>query len=322
MTLRDTIATVHEPSARSDAAYALSVDILLTASEAGESSREWRPAPGELVSLWDMLRFHAFYFVNLFATIRTCEEALRLGAGFLKIQNQGEDEIKLQDDNRNALGTALDDLKGECEKLGLPISILKIDRIKGIWSSIKGNEIANQLNHLAELVRDELSSKLFMFIPTEQVKYCPDGVERWKPPLFGEVVQDKFPELTADIVDAGWCLCLERSTASVYHLMCIVEFGIKRIAMRFKVKKRQVTNKAWGQIFGALNTAIAALPYGSNREKARKDKYNEVMIYLNSVKDAWRNPTMHSRRRFTQEEAETVFDTVKAFTNFLATKRI
>ena len=69
MLTQDTIASVHEPPARRDAAYAPTVDTFLEPCEAGASSHEWRPSPGELMSLWDMLRVHAETFLLLIKTI-------------------------------------------------------------------------------------------------------------------------------------------------------------------------------------------------------------------------------------------------------------
>jgi len=80
-----------------------------------------------------------------------------------------------------------------------------------------------------------------------------------------------------------------------------------------RVEKAKVERKAWGDIFKAINPKVAALT-----NSVRKDKYMEMMVHLNNVKDAWRNPTMHSRRRYTQDEAEDVFGTVRSFMQFLA----
>ena len=64
MTAHDTIEPVRQPSARSDAAYATAAG---TSSVAGGARppRGWRPTPGVLVSLWDMLRLDAKPFVAL-----------------------------------------------------------------------------------------------------------------------------------------------------------------------------------------------------------------------------------------------------------------
>jgi hypothetical protein len=313
--MRDTILIVQETSARSGAVYEPSLDIS-SVGGAGESHCKWRPMPGELVSLWKMLRFHAHRFVHLLTTIRHWREVYRLGAHYAEAG-----EVQLDEDSRDFLAKLLDSLKSDCEELDLPLSTKHIDRIESAWSHTRGNEMVNQFGHLEDLIKDELANKLFIVIPTQRARYCPEPVERRRrtSPLFGKAVQNKFPKLTADIVDAGWCLGIERSTAAVYHLMRIMEFGIKRIAKRLKIDKRSVERKTWGQIFSVINKTIAALPYSTAREKDRRDKYSEAMVHLNNVKDAWRNQTMHSGRRFTQEEAEAIFASVKTFINYLTT---
>ena len=115
------------------------------------------------------------------------------------------------------------------------------------------------------------------------------------------------------------CLGVGRPTAAVYHLMRVMEFGIRRLAKRLKLAKR-LEHKSWGDILGAARTAIAAMPYTTTKDKSRRDRYSEVVAHLNNVKDAWRNPAMHSKRRYGQDEAEAIFGNVKTFMNHLATK--
>src|ERR1700730_13999423 len=110
----------------------------------------------------------------------------------------------------------------------------------------------------------------------------------------------KFPQMTADIEDAAVCLGVGRGTAAVYHLMCVMELGIHVVAKRLKLKKGQIDRKDWGRIFSQLNAAVQNLAYATSKHKKRRDLYAEILIHLNNVKDSWRNPTMHSRRRYTQ----------------------
>jgi hypothetical protein len=170
------------------------------------------------------------------------------------------------------------------------------------------------VKELVNRIQDELGQRVFLFVPPESTKYLPVDA-----PPFGETVQSNFPEMAADIEDACWCLSVGRSTAAVYHLMRVMERGIERMAKRLKVPKDQVEDKTWGQILNAINDAIRKLSDRDSKEKRRKEKCAEASVHLNSVKIAWRNPTMHSRRRYTEEEAEAIFDNVKTFTSFLAT---
>lgn len=287
--MRDTIFIVHETSDRSDTAYG-----------AGESSCKWRrPMPGELASLWSMLRFHAFSFVRLLTTIRHWREAYRLGADFV-----AGGEVQLDDGSRDYLGDLLDELKTECEELDLPLSIQKLDRIKSTLPSIRGNEMVNQFGHLEELITDELKTKLFIAIPTQQAQYFTDSS-----PLFGKDVESSFPEMSADIEDAGCCLGVERWTAAVYHLMRVMECALVRLTAKLLVVIADIEHKTWGEILVPIDAAVAALP----KRTKEQEELSEAAVHLRQVKIAWRDPTMHNRRRYNQTEAEAVFRNVKTF---------
>ena len=54
-------------------------------------------------------------------------------------------------------------------------------------------------------------------------------------PLFGAAVEAKFPEMSEDISEAGKCLALNRATASVFHLMRIMEIAVQRFGDKIGV---------------------------------------------------------------------------------------
>jgi hypothetical protein len=204
-----------------------------------------------------------------------------------------------------------------CILLDLDHAARKIERMRERFGdgAIDATALEESIKDLEDIIGDELKRRTFMFIPPERTRYFAS-----KPPAFGELVLSKYPEMTADIVDACWCLGFERPTAAVFHLMCITELGIRRLAKRLGVPKDKVLHKTWKQIFDEINPEIQKLPYVSPKQRARRDRYSEALAHLRNVKDAWRNQTMHSRRRYNQEEAEAIFQNVKTFTQFLAGK--
>jgi hypothetical protein len=132
----------------------------------------------------------------------------------------------------------------------------------------------------------------------------------------------KFPKLTEDIDEAGKCLFFGRYTAVVFHLMRVMEVGVRRLARLLRTNVN--LDQAWGIILQPIDTAIVALPGGvaaTDKEKKRKAKFSEVAVFLRHVKDAWRNDTMHPKRTYTEEEANRVFEIVKAFVQSLVKLR-
>jgi hypothetical protein len=51
----------------------------------------------------------------------------------------------------------------------------------------------------------------------------------------------------------------------------------------------------------------------------KKDEWSHCHANLYHVKQAWRNPTMHPRETYTQEQAREVFATVRTFMEQLQT---
>jgi hypothetical protein len=52
----------------------------------------------------------------------------------------------------------------------------------------------------------------------------------------------------------------------------------------------------------------------------QQEFYAQATSYLALTKDAWRNHAMHVRGKNTQDEAELIFESVKAFMQKLATR--
>jgi hypothetical protein len=316
----DTIASVYEPSARSDAAYAPHVDTSSVASKTSETSCGWRPAPGELVSLWDMLRIYAKDFTALLTTLDRVAIQIDKTPQWLQFAGVNlQDPIGMSECWKglwDSLNPLFDDVEGACGRLELTFALKKAQgiRSKYVNNVFAHKELQMALKELRERIDDELNDRILMYVASDKAKFFLE-----KPPPFGGNVQDKFSGITGDIVDAGWCLGIGRASAAVYHLMRVMEFGVRRLAKRLKLPKR-LEHKPWGDILGAARTAINALPYITTKERNRRDRYSETVAHLNSVKDAWRNPTMHSKRRYTQEEAEAIYVNVKTFMNYLADK--
>ena len=136
-------------------------------------------------------------------------------------------------------------------------------------------------------------------------------------PLFDSFVTDIYPQLSYDVVEAGNCLALDRTTACVFHLMRIVEFGVQRFGDKLDVPL--VNESVWQKIMDQVNSRILAMPDKPAAKKRIKEAYAEIAGHLYNVKVAWRNPVMHPKRTYTPEEAERLFNTVRTFTGMLVT---
>ena len=171
------------------------------------------------------------------------------------------------------------------------------------------------LGEVVVRVTEDLDSEMFLAIPADRISYYEQ-----KEPLFGAEVANSFPSAAYDIAEAGKCYALHRSTASVFHLMRVLEIGLTVFADRFGVPSSH-TN--WQNIIEGIEKAVRNLASESPRPvdwKEQQEFYSQAASHFMTLKDAWRNYTMHKRGKFTEDEVETILPNVRALMQKLATR--
>jgi hypothetical protein len=164
---------------------------------------------------------------------------------------------------------------------------------------------------LRSRIEDQLKARHFLFVDQNLVDYYKH------PTLFGQQVNDNFPNAIDDIQDAGSCLALGQGTACVMHLMRVMESGLKALAKELKIPYAP----SWESYLTQIEKNIAAKRSTKSKAWIKTEKfYRDVSGDLLTIKQAWRNPTMHIDRRYEPEEAENILKAVKALMQRIATK--
>lgn len=143
--------------------------------------------------------------------------------------------------------------------------------------------------------------------------------ELWEPskPAFGDDFKNKFQSCQYDLEEAGRSLALARSTATVFHLMRVMEAGLNAVHQCLGIQVQLVGNdRNWGNILGRIKTEIGRR--GKNWNE--KELFQESYALLDSVKDAWRNATMHIDKKYTADEAHHIFNMIKGFMSKIASR--
>jgi hypothetical protein len=149
--------------------------------------------------------------------------------------------------------------------------------------------------------------------------------------IFGEPVRNSFPNAASDIQDAGYCIAVDLNTAAVFHLMHVVEWGLRALAIdvgladivtdKSKGKTAPVEFAQWEQILNQLpekiDAKVGAMPRGDIKQKAQEFYYS-ASSEIRGFKEAWRNHVMHTRKSYTREDALAVFSHVQRFMQSLA----
>jgi hypothetical protein len=319
MSLPDTIPAVHEPSARSDAAYAPVVDISLNANGA-TLPRERRPMPGELVSLWDMLRLDAADFILLMKQLDRI--ATRLGEFeqvFAKDAALHGLNLEAQrgycDGMWEIIGPLLNDVAQACRRMELTDCVSFVERVRANCDgkTYSFTDLQGALKALGEIIEIQLKDRLLLCAASDRTKYWSDT------PLFSKKAQRRFRKAVDDMVEAGKCLAVGRFKACVSHLMLVVEIGVRHLAK--KLGHTPGHKDSWGTILNHLNPVIAIMPTTTAADAERKSSFSKAADHLNHIRDAWRNKTMHPGLGYSEEQAILMFKNVQALMDVLANLR-
>jgi hypothetical protein len=152
-----------------------------------------------------------------------CEPALPPLLQKASLKPFSEDERKLMD----ALLLAV---SHHCKWLGLSVAIKCAEDVRDkLGAGSPPEQMKDTINHLNQTIVWELEDRFFMYIPAVRMKRY-DQKE-----LFGAAVNDAFPDASFDIIEAGNCYAAGRWTASVFHLMRILEIGLAAFGREFNL---------------------------------------------------------------------------------------
>ena len=269
----------------------------------------WKSGSSPLVSLLDMIKFCAEEFCAFMGEL----DALFKEGIFSSSRTEftsGELNRIMQIVDRASTWCKLIELNGA------PRLINHIKTISTHWwifPPVPG-EFGENILALKNIIEDELHERLFMFLPKEQAQWYEkeDG--------FGVNVSDAFPSAIDDIKEAGNCYATGRYTACVFHLMRVLEHGIRVLATEVCLDFDQ---EQWhtiiNQIRSVIKTGEEKLKRGS--KKASRLKFlADAAIEFSFFKDAWRNHVSHGRAYCDRQEAKRVLDHVKSFMVHLSTQ--
>src|ERR1700730_16644282 len=139
-------------------------------------------------------------------------------------------------------------------------------------------------------------------------------------PLFGKDFAKNYISAAFEVDEAAKCLALSRPTASVFHLMRLMEIGVRSVARCLQVPDPiQPADRSWGAVLKKVRDGIdAKWPTVAARSAGDGEVFDVLYASLDAVKNPWRNSTMHPANKYTVEEAEHVVAAVRGFIMRLA----
>jgi hypothetical protein len=175
-------------------------------------------------------------------------------------------------------------------------------------------DIAGEVQRVASV---EMESRLFFVMSPGNDAYWPEDMNGKRVSVFGEEVEEQFPDAVLDIDEASRCAAFQRYTACVFHLMRVTESGLKRLANLLGIPYAP----SWESYIKQIGSSVEKDWKDKSAEwKSNEQFYKELLGDLQAVKLAWRNPTMHIVRNYGPDEAAQIFSATKIFMARLTTK--
>jgi hypothetical protein len=225
---------------------------------------------------------------------------------------------------RQFMAAKFRDVLDHCETLNMPVASKQArDAIRmitelGTPNSYDADSIQKMAQLVANTIETEIDLKLFYGIGAEHSNFMNTTCS------FGDQTALRFESALYDIDEAGKCLALGRSTAAVFHLMRVMEISIRSMARCLNVPDPiRPAERNWGVMIRKLREAMDRLDKGTPRawaSPADRALFDDACAYLEGVRNAWRNATMHIENRYTEEEADNIFKSVRIFTRKLAVR--
>lgn len=279
--------------------------------------------PGRLWSLWDMQR------INGEALCEVVNKLNRLG-GFL-IHHEGFDaykawsEIEKTEPKTSAFFADVSDqmpwLREGLLRIGADLTDRTaeelIDKLNN--KTCSRNDVYMACIEMNKRLQHEMGKiGLYIVDPNSKAR-IEKACEQ-----FGEDIIDKFTSISYEVDEAGKCLGLDRSTAAVFHLMRVMEIGVKAASKSLGIPDNlKGAERNWGVMLRKFKEEITrrdSMGQAGWKNIGDKTLFPEIYVSLDAVRNAWRNATMHVESKYTLEEAEHIWGAVKGFMKKLSSR--
>jgi hypothetical protein len=196
----------------------------------------------------------------------------------------------------------------------------------------KYSELAALLQRLWDEIERGASQQYFFHYPRNLAPLARDGVT-WKGGKPGgewNKIVDAFPSSQREIESGVDCFAMDDYPGSVFHMMRIAELGLRAIARERGVKslsgkrgaRKPIEWGTWQEVFDAIEgelTAIRRATPGPKRDAALSF-YGTALSDLRTLRDLYRDPTMHFRETYDQGQAASAMFRVQSLMRTLVSK--
>ncbi len=232
----------------------------------------------------------------------------------------------------------IQNIVGSCEALELGSALKQIRHLaKRVESyEVQSVEFGSMLRELRRRVNEDFEDRIFFCVTnTSKIRRFfklvarEDGeqpvlVEKYADELFDPSIAARFGAAIDDIEEACRCHVASRYTACVFHLMRVVEVGVRVTA---ELVELEDPKPSWGAVLQkiekiAFRTEYKDVPPGIKPNLAI---LKDLLPRMQAIQHAWRNNVSHvgdklipTSSMFTEEVADEIMNATQAFMRKLA----
>lgn len=281
----------------------------MTIQPRADSEIRW-PQPGELWSLWDIMKdLNAEKFLHTLIVISNLKARI-------ETQEAGSKAAELIPEFRAFLVEQFNELHAATGFIGAELAHRAANRYIGILengSSFTVDAVRAAIQDVEWRLTDEVSMMGFMVLDRAQYNLMHPVSE-----LVDWDIARIFPDAARELEEAAKCLALQRATASVFHAMRMLEVAIKKFAEILGIEDPvKPAERNWAIILKKIKEALDGQYPESGRLPGTKGAaLAEIYASLDAIKHPWRNGTMHVEGFYMDAEASQLLN----YTAFLMRK--
>ena len=258
-----------------------------------------------VISLWDMIKTDVAALVRIVSSLAATETMLK----------RFDPDGTFDEEAARQVAAKFQEIRDDLDGFG-PLTEMELDRVIGKLNA--GNCSYGELRRLEQSINQRLedeASLIMMFkIDTDFSKYW-DGASS----EISQEVFDRYPSVIFDADEACKCIALDRPTACAFHLMRIVEIGLKASAKHLGIPNPvKESDRNWAAMIRKLNGELEAQKASLDADK--KQMFRDLIVSVDAIKNAWRNATMHCETKYTREEAQEILICVRGFMRKIASR--
>lgn len=278
-------------------------------------------APGRLWSLLDMMNCHIYALTQLLTNLLAAESQFRQQATIADLVEKQHEARKqaeacgfpvgsvyVTDDEKRRINGLLQFADHISKSLNLSAPEHRVDMFGiRLHQPISYHDFASEIRALREAFEGEIKFEYFYHYPKQKALLVMRVQGDWKETL------KAFPSTKKDIEDAVDCYACGHDTACGFHLMRVLEYGLRALAADVqKIYDKQNWHNIIDEISAAIEAERKTLPKGSARDE-RLTFLSVAAKEFFYFKDGWRNHTCHNRYVYDEQLAKSAIDHVCAF---------